>query len=123
MVKRGHEEGEALIHPFRAIRKRLGGGLGNLGEGRTTIETLPDKAPEIIETDLGVGHEPSQVVEDGAETPGLRFGSLDHDHPVPIGLPGPEPMGNAVQHSVVDEIGHVRERWSGSHTRRTNSSG
>jgi len=123
VVECGGEEGEALIQPFGAIRKHLDGGLGDLGKGRTTIEALPDKTPEIIETDLGVGHEPTQVVEDGAETPGLRFGSLDHDHPVPIGLPGPEPMGNAVQNSVVDEIGHVRERWSGSHTRRTNSSG
>lgn len=122
-MQRGGEEGEALIHSFGAIGKGNGGGLGDLAEGLATVEALPDKTPKIIETDLRVRHEPTKMVEDRTQSTGLRSWPLDHDLPVPIGLPGPEPMGNAVQNSVVDELGHVRDRWSGSHTSRIRSIG
>lgn len=123
VVQRGGEKGETLLHPVVAIGESRGGRHGDLRQGLAAVQPLPDKAPEIIEPDLGVRHEPPEMVERTAETSRFRFGPLHDDPPVPIGLPGAEPMGNAAQNLVFAGFTHDRERWSGSHTSSAKSNG
>lgn len=123
VVKRGDEESETLLHPCSAIGEGIPSGDGDFSQGLPIIHAFPDKTPEIVEADLGVGHQPPEVVKRATETSRLRPRPLHDDPRVPIGLPPAEPMGYATHDLAVDDLAHERDRRSGSHTRRIKSNG
>ena len=125
MVKRGHKECEPLLHIIGAVGEGLAGPLGKLSKGGDTIDLLPDVAPKLVEADPRVRHQPPQVVPGSTQPPRSRLWTLCDDPTIPIGPPLGEPMGYAVQDLGVEAVGHVveRDRWSGSHTSSTSSSG
>ncbi len=123
VMERGDEESETLLHPFSAIGEGIPSGDGDFPQGRPIIHAFPDKTPEIVETDLGMGHQPPEMIKRASQSPCLGPWPL-HDNPrVPIRLPPAEPMGYATHDLAVDQPAHERDRWSGSHTSRISSSG
>ena len=123
VMERGGEKGEALLYPFGAIGKGIPGGDGDFPQGLPIIHAFPDKTPEIVETDLGVRHQPPEVVKRASQSACFGPWPLHDDPRVPIGLPPAEPMGYATHDLVVDDLAHERDRWSGSHTSRIKSNG